>query len=211
VQRYCGATALENGLTIKSRHVSHPHNRLAVEALASELRTAGEGRIEVTFHKFTHRGRELFNVEGLLRGSEDERVLVTAHLDSTAANSPGFDEAIDAAPGADDDASGIAAVVAIARSIAQAAKARTPRRSVAFVLFNAEEEGLVGSKAYARMVRASGVPVAGIFQMDMIGYNKNVPRSWELHCASALSPTAEARSSPLCALVGDLARKVSPQ
>lgn len=211
VQRFSGAAPLPGGVILQSRHVAHPHNRLAVEALAAELRAAGLGAIETSLHKFTHRGRELFNVVGLLRGATEERILVTAHLDSTAANTPGFDESADPAPGADDDASGVAGVLAIARSIAQAALRTRPARSIAFVLFNAEEEGLVGSKAYARMLRAAGVPVAGVFQMDMIGYHRDGPRSWELHCASAASPAAEARSRPLCELVRELTRLAAPQ
>ena len=79
---------------------------------------------------------------------------MTAHLDSTAAQSLPYDEATDPAPGADDDASGVAAVLALAEGFAALAATSPPARTLRFVLFNAEEEGLVGSRAYARLQRA---------------------------------------------------------
>jgi Zn-dependent M28 family amino/carboxypeptidase len=53
----------------------------------------------------------LHNVEAELPGLSPELVLITAHLDSTAANDPDYDERHAPAPGADDDASGVAAVL----------------------------------------------------------------------------------------------------
>src|SRR6185295_7405114 len=96
------------------RHISHLDNALAVDALASEFASIGQGRLIVRQQRFSHRGRTLTNIEAELTGSSPESVLVTAHLDSTAANTPDYDEATDEAPGADDDASGMAAVLAIA-------------------------------------------------------------------------------------------------
>jgi len=64
-------------------------------------------------HPFRHEGRALDNVEAELPGELDELVLVTAHLDSTAAFSAGYDPVRDPAPGADDDASGTVGVLAI--------------------------------------------------------------------------------------------------
>src|SRR5947199_5019156 len=96
---------------------------------------------------------------------EHALVLVTAHVDSTAANSPPYDETADKAPGADDDASGIAAVLTVAEVIAGLTGSTPPRRTIRFVLFNAEEEGLVGSRAYARLQRARQASVACVFQM----------------------------------------------
>lgn len=82
-------------------------------------------------------------------------MLVTAHLDSTAARAPGYRAATDPAPGADDDASGVAAVLTAAPAILSlAGSVGGPRREIRFVLFNAEEHGLVGSRAYARDVAA---------------------------------------------------------
>ena len=66
-------------------------------------------------------------------------------------------------------------MLAIARRFATLAKAGLPARTVRFVLFNAEEQGLVGSQAYARRAKARGEAIAAVWQMDMIGYNKLPP------------------------------------
>jgi hypothetical protein len=71
------------------------------------------------------------------RGKPDEWVLVGAHLDSW-----------DFAAGAQDNATGVAQVLAAARAIA--AVGRAPRRSIRFVLFGGEEQGQLGSAAYVR-------------------------------------------------------------
>lgn len=79
------------------------------------------------------------NVVGEIRGVErpDEWVLVGAHLDSW-----------DFATGAQDNATGVAMVVEAARAIV--ASGLRPRRSIRFALWAGEEEGLLGSTAYAR-------------------------------------------------------------
>ena len=84
-------------------------------------------------------------------------------------------------------------------------------RTMRFVLFNAEEHGLVGSKVYARQQRATGVAIAAVFQMDMIGYNKVLPRTWEVHAGFAPSPTTEERSLSLAELLRRVTSVVAPE
>lgn len=136
--------------------------------------------------------------------------MVAAHLDSTAAFQQPFDPGVSPAPGADDDASGVAAVLAIAERFAALSAVNPLARTVRFVLFNAEEQGLVGSAAYARRSKARGESIAAILQMDMIGYNKSAPRSWEIHAGFEQSPSVEARSRRLADLVLAVAPQVSP-
>lgn len=211
VDRYAGETDLPDGRPVLSRHLAHPDNLRAVEAIAADLAAVAPGQIAVRMHRFSHRGRELFNVEGEISGHSSEMVLLTAHLDSTAANSPPYDEERDSAPGADDDASGVAGVLAAAECIARLSKATRPQRTTRFVLFNAEEEGLVGSRAYARLQRARGAAIAGVFQMDMIGFNRVDPRSWEIHLGCRTSPDVEAASLPLAVALRQAAAQVSPR
>jgi len=79
------------------------------------------------------------NVVGEIRGRDrpDEWVIVGAHLDSW-----------DVGPAAQDNATGVAMVLDAARAIA--ALGERPRRSVRFALWGGEEEGQLGSGAYAR-------------------------------------------------------------
>jgi hypothetical protein len=92
----------------------------------------------------------LHNVIGILRGSDpalkDTCVLLTAHYDHLGrlADGPG-DRTYN---GANDDGSGTVSVIEVARALA--ALRPHPRRSIVFMTFFGEEEGLVGSRYYAR-------------------------------------------------------------
>jgi bacterial leucyl aminopeptidase len=85
-----------------------------------------------------------------------------------------------------------------------------PRRTARFVLFNAEEHGLVGSGAYARNQAADGVPIVAVFQMDMIGFDVVPDRTFELHAGFTPSASVQARSLGLAHTVADLRPQVSP-
>lgn len=212
VERYSGPRPLSgtDGGGVVSRHVSHADNARAVQQLAADLDAAGQGRLAVRRHAFSFGGGTLHNVEAELTGASNELVLVTAHLDSTAAADAPYNPAADSAPGADDDASGVAAVLAVARRFAAVATDITPARTVRFVLFNAEEQGLIGSQAYARRSKARGESIAAVWQMDMIGYNREPPLSWEIHAGFEPSPVVEGRSRRLAELLRDVAADVSP-
>lgn len=123
VERYSGVQPLVSSdpRLIHSRHIADTDgdNERAVMALARDLEDAGQGLLQVRIGRFGHRGLALYNVEAELSGLSPELVLVTAHINSTAANDPDFDEAHGAVPGADDDASGVAAVVLTAECFAR--------------------------------------------------------------------------------------------
>jgi bacterial leucyl aminopeptidase len=212
VERYAAAQpATTSGPVIKSRHIMHPDNATAVTALIEDLERIGGGRFAVRRHRFTHEGRPLDNVEAELPGGLDGVVLVTAHMDSTGARQTGYQPALDPAPGADDDASGTAGVLVAADAIgALDSTLVTPRRTVRFVLFNAEEHGLVGSLAYARDQAALGTPIVAVFQMDMIGYDVLPERTFELHAGFTPSRAVQERSLALTQLIAELIPQVSP-
>ncbi|MDJ0718907.1 MAG: M28 family peptidase [Prochloraceae cyanobacterium] len=216
LERYAGIKPLDEstGIKITSRHIHSPDIGLVTEALAKDLEKIGGGHFNIRMNRFVHEGRELDNVEAELRGSgSEEIVLVTAHLDSTAISShaPGdYDPDRDPAPGADDDASGVAAVLAIADVIKQIAEVALLKRTIRFVLFNAEEHGLVGSKVYARNQASFDAPIVGVFQMDMIGYNVKPPRSFEVHVGYSPSLEVEARSLVLAERINRIVPELSP-
>lgn len=213
IERYCGKRALDGssgGARIHSRHILSPDNPRAVRQLVADLTAAGQGALQVGLHAFSHAGRTLHNVEAALPGASPELVLVTAHLDSTAAAGTHYDPRADAAPGADDDASGVAAVLAIAGCFSQLAAAGSPKRTVRFVLFNAEEQGLIGSRAYVRRCKARGEAIAAVWQMDMIGYNNDAPRKWELHVGHEASTAVEKHSALLADLLSGVVPQIAP-
>lgn len=91
------------------------------------------------------------NVLGFLEGSDkkDELLVITAHYDHVGIKKDGVGDVIH--NGADDDGSGTAAVMQLAKIFAQAkAEGKGPRRSILFMLVTAEEKGLLGSDYYTR-------------------------------------------------------------
>jgi hypothetical protein len=199
---------------LSSRHILHADNALAVDALVNDLETIGNDRFRVRRLQFTHQGRTLNNVEAELPGmASPEVIIVAAHLDSTATSSgPPYDPASDPAPGADDDASGVAAVLAIATALRHVATADPIKRTIRFVLFNAEEHGLVGSKAYARAEAFRATAIVGVFQMDMVGFcgTAGAPKSFEVHVGFPPSTDVEARSRQLAETLRALAPTLAP-
>ncbi|MFB2772748.1 M28 family peptidase [Pelatocladus sp. BLCC-F211] len=213
LDRYSGMKPLDaaSQITIKSRHIQNPDNAVVTEALARDFMGIGGDSFTVRLYPFIHEGRLLHNVEAELRGAEsDEFVLITAHLDSTAAFSDHFDPQTDIAPGRDDDASGVAAVLAIAGVIKKLATIKPPKHSIRFVLFNAEEHGLIGSKAYARGQAAIAAPIVAVYQMDMIGYNVNPPRSFEVHVGYLPNKDVQNRSLLLAQRLERVTKQISP-
>jgi hypothetical protein len=214
---YTGARALDetSGFRVRSRHIRSEDNLRVTRALARSLQRIGGDMLQVRITRFGHDGHRLDNVEAELAGSGTEGiVLVTAHLDSTAqSDEGGYNAALDPAPGADDDGSGVAAVLAIAEASVELARIRRPARSLRFVLFNAEEQGLVGSKIYARAAAAEGTPIIAVYQMDMIGFRTGSEfgqRPFELHAGFVPSADVQARSLALAERVARLTSVVSP-
>ncbi|MGW0948185.1 M20/M25/M40 family metallo-hydrolase [Streptomyces sp. NPDC002623] len=221
VARISGAAPLRDGeaLLVSSRDASAADNPRVVEALADRFQDLG---LRVRLHRFRWHGRRLFNVEAEHRvAGADSTVLITAHLDSTASSGEfvddngdprPYDPAVDPAPGADDDGSGTAAVLAAAECLhGLLDEGRTPTRNVRFVLFNAEEQGLVGSKFYARAAAAADDRIAAVFQMDMIaGRQQGSPPTVEIHAGSSVPGPVVAASDALGVLVADAVPAVDP-
>ncbi len=106
------------------------------------------------------------NVVGVLRGSDpkvaDEAVVIGAHLDHLGV----VDGKVH--PGADDDASGVSALVEIAKAFAGS---RTrPRRTLVFVFWTGEEEGKFGSAHWVRHPLWPLAKTAAYVNLDMIGH-----------------------------------------
>jgi Zn-dependent M28 family amino/carboxypeptidase len=211
VERYTGVLPVGGTTTLLSRHIHHPGNADAVQALINDLTHLGAGRLTVRTHRFTHEGLPYENVEATLPASGlDGIVLVTAHMDSTGARQAGYRASVDAAPGADDDASGVAGVLASARALLALTAQDVPRREIRFALFNAEEHGLVGSRAYAREQALLAAKIVAVFQMDMIGYDVNPARTFELHAGFTPSSAVQTHSARLADLIATLVPQVSP-
>lgn len=107
------------------------------------------------------------NVVATLRGSvtPDRVYVVAGHYDSRVTD---VMDATSDAPGADDDASGVALVMELARVMAR----RRPAATIVFVAVAGEEQGLYGSRYAATQFKAAGVDVQGMFTNDIIGSSR---------------------------------------
>lgn len=142
--------------SVEDRSAGAAGNRVIMDWSKREFEQLGYAS---SFHCYE---QNICNVIAEKRGTrEPEKViLVIAHLDSVGA----------AFAGADDNASGAAGALEMARILAPLGSAKTIR----FVLANSEEDGLIGSSAYVRSLGASGMAqLELVIAMDMIGYNSN--------------------------------------
>ena len=153
--------------------------------IQGELRRASP-RLQVEFDTYQvakqgeriTRDVELRNVVAVLPGRSARRVYVTAHYDTVArptdkgaapSASGGFDWTVtdNDAPGADDDGSGTALVMELARVFAESGT--TFDATLVFALFAGEEEGLVGSTLHAQGVARAGLAVDAVLNNDIVG------------------------------------------
>lgn len=108
------------------------------------------------------------NVVGLIEGTDprlkDEVLVIGAHYDHDGENDGQI------WPGADDNGSGIAALLELAEAIG---KDQRPARSIMLAAFAGEEKGLVGSRHYVHHPIYPLDQTVGMLQMDMIGRNEH--------------------------------------
>ena len=138
----------------------------AATYIATTFRALG---YEVAEQPFTAGGQPFRNLEVTIRGRirPEEIVVVGGHYDSVVGT-----------PGADDNASGVAAVLELARLLRDAA----PERTVRLVAFVNEEPPFflsedMGSRVYARAAKQRGDRVVAMISLETIGYYTTEPRS----------------------------------
>ena len=174
-------------------------------------------RLPLVYLVLITKSHQFYNVVAELQGADptlkNEIIFVTAHIDSTGKESADFDPLEDLAPGADDDGSGIAAVLTALGVFVKLAEQKPPRRTVRFALFNAEEQGLVGSQKYVHSQLSQAEKIVAVFQMDMIGFyppNLNPPRVFEIHAGFSSNKDVEGRSRLLAERIKRITTHVSP-
>lgn len=185
-----------------SRFIAHAGNPLAVDALERTLAVRQLRMVRRVSRRFFLNGHAGYNVIAELGGSTKELVIVGAHLDSTGGDRP----LSHPAPGVDDDASGMAAVLAIAQTMKVLADGETPKRAIQFAFFNAEEVGCIGSKQYARNLAGRRARVVAMIELDSIGYcPAGEPHCWEVHAGHADAAT-QARSAEIAGVIVEQGR-----
>ena len=132
----------------------------AAAFLEQSLRAAG---YTTTRQTFMVEGMACANIEAELRGTGEGIVIIGAH-----------DDTVDGSPGADDNGSGVAALLALARAFAH----EKPRRTIRFVAFANEEppyfmSDQMGSYVYARRCHDRGEKVVAMLSLESLGFYRD--------------------------------------
>ena len=165
--------------TIVSRHKYASGNVLAEGYLVRKLEEFG---YDPVVQAFSGTGNNILAVRtGVVH--PEEAVILCAHFDAM----PGGHMA---APGADDNGSGCAAVLEAARLFRDIEFAYT----VVFAFWDEEEQGLVGSRHYAAGMAANDAVIRGVVNMDMIAYDGNGDTKARIHVRPVASSSELADS-----------------
>jgi bacterial leucyl aminopeptidase len=162
-------TALSASSGFPNRYHSHPSGAAAAAWIRDLWAGYAGQRPEVTVELFEHpagvtpQPSVILTLPGTTLAHE--LVILGGHLDSTA---PGTWNPTFSAPGADDNASGIASLSEVLRVVL--ASGFRPRRTVQVIGYAAEEVGLRGSHDLAARYLAAGTEVVAVLQQDMTGY-----------------------------------------
>ena len=145
--------------------------------IADEMRRyaeASQGRMTVTVPSYVQGVEEripeptrIWNVVATLRGTDEPQrtYVVSGHYDSRVTD---VMDATSDSPGADDDASGVAIAMELARIMAT----RRTRATLIFTAVSGEEQGLYGATFLARQLKEQGADVQGMFTNDIVGSDR---------------------------------------
>jgi len=147
-----------NVKTISSRHYLSEHNHTAELFIYKKLQEYGYQPLIQHFS-----GSRGVNIVATKMGTKfpDQQYIICAHYDDMPSGS--------LAPGADDNASGIVAVLEAARILSTLDLAYT----VKFALWDEEEIGLIGSAYYALNAYNAGTQIKGVLNLDMIAWDSD--------------------------------------
>ncbi len=152
---------VHNLTSFQTRHSLSVHINDVADFLMKEFKNMGY--TDVVFHEYNFQGKKLKNVICKKKGTNNNILIICAHYDSIMEDHNNFNAR---APGANDNASGVAAILEIARIL-------NPLKlndNIQFVLFSGEEQNLVGSRAYAKYITdKNNMKPLKLINLDMIG------------------------------------------
>ena len=165
--------------------------------------------LQVAYEPFIYSGMVMTNVVAELSGSGPERdhiLILCAHYDSISElSSPQNPHG--PAPGADDNASGCAAVLEAARILSRYRFSKTLR----FVHFAGEEQYLRGSADYARQIHERGECIDGVVNLDMIAYESTPPADHIVEIHAGDMPASQALADEMIVSIAAYGLQLQPQ
>lgn len=153
-------------------HAARPFNLIILSSPAAQtMRQVAEGTpLEISGRLGAPDVQQTYNVIGELRGSNArlarEAVVISAHMDHLGVRAEGAQPDDQIFNGADDDASGVTAVLELARALGAGVR---PRRTVYFVLFGSEEKGGFGAEYFLEHPPAPLASMIANLEFEMIG------------------------------------------
>ena len=161
--------------TISSRHKLQPGNDKAADYIKQKLESFGLPAYNQTS------GSTLRNIYAVQTGTTypTSKYIICAHFDDMPSGT--------LAPGADDNASGTAAVLEAARILSKF----TSQYTIVYALWDEEEQGLVGSAYYANLASAASENIVGVINMDMIAWESNGDNKINIHTNNNSLPLSD--------------------
>lgn len=156
---------------VRTRYARRPETFESTRYIRDRL-AAVLGPEAVSLHEFRISDDDslMYNVIGDLPGTDPDagHYIICAHYDAIGSRTRGgWNWRTDAAPGADDNGSGVALVLESARLLAE----RRFPWSVRFIAWSGEELGLWGSRRYAAEALERDERIIGVLNFDMVGFN----------------------------------------
>ncbi len=154
--------------TLKGRDTGSEGIEKAAQYIESQFRDAGLQPYFKTYRdSFEYKGLIGYNIvaykEGTDKTLKNEVIILGAHYDHIGIIQPQKGDSI--ANGANDDASGTAVVLELAKTLAT----KDTKRSLLFVLFSAEEKGLIGSRHLAKRLKKAPFSPVLMLNFEMLG------------------------------------------
>lgn len=162
--------------SFKNRYFESQTGLESQEYIFNEWKKIGSGRSDIEVTKFKHSSWPQDSIVAVMKGASEEKIIIGGHADSVAGwwNRSGA-----RAPGADDNASGIATITETFRVLVESGY--RPQKTLVFAAYAAEEVGLRGSKDMAETYKRENETVLGVLQLDMTNYNGS---DWDIALVS---------------------------
>ncbi|MFO8132607.1 MAG: M20/M25/M40 family metallo-hydrolase [Thermoplasmatota archaeon] len=143
---------LEELVSFGPRYTGSDNCSAAARWIHDEFTAMG---LHTRLHEWSYAGYSSQNVVATLNGSSDSEIILSAHYDT-----------VPRSPGANDDGSGVASLLAAAEVM----RTYTFSHTIRFIAFSGEEVGTYGSYTYARQAYQRGDRIRAVVNLDMIGY-----------------------------------------
>jgi hypothetical protein len=152
-----------------NRHTKSQYIHQVAEHIKNQILSLGYTNDNVYYHKYIEQGLDLENVICIKQGLTNKTILICGHYDTILC--PNTNDIESRAPGADDNASGVAIILEILRLISNI----NFNYTIIFALFSGEEQGLWGSKHYARYCKENNIDLQLVINLDMCGVTAFLP------------------------------------